>query len=283
MIRIKKGIYEEQWRQIDVSSERLDESIDFICANNIESIHICDLYYEARDIEFLKKCSSVKEVNLNSYILEDISAIYEMKNLKSIIINETPIPIDLSKIEGLEYVAADYKGIINIENSINLKSLYLTNYKPNPKCFNIDNLTNLENLEISYSNLSSLKGIEKLQNLKSLSLSYFKNLTDVNDIQYIDSLVMLRIEDSKKIKNLDVIQNLKKLKHLALCNDKELQTISFIKNLKLLDSCILVGTTILDGDMSYCMDIKHVEFDNKKHYSHRNEEFSKSNDIIEHL
>lgn len=276
---MKQGIYNKNWNCIEVKDDSIDTYIEFICKNEIESIHICDLYYTADNIDFLKRCPSVKEVNLNSYHIKNIDAIYASNNLISLIINEAPCKIELNRLLKLEYLATDYSDIVCIEELCFLKSLYLVNYNSKHKnLLDLKKLERLESLELVHSNVVSLDGIGALQRMKNLSIGYFKKLNDISDLKNNIKLQYLRIDDSPKIKDFSIIGNLKNLKSLALCDDKEMESIHFISDLHYLDSFIFIGTVVKDGIIFPCKKLKHVEFDNKKHYTNKNNEFPKEYD-----
>ena len=65
-----------------------------------------------------------------------------------------------------------------------------------------------------------------------------------------------------------VVGTIRPLIFLAINDSAEIQTLSFLKGLKLLRHFSFVGTNVKDGDLSACIGIDHVGFNNKRHYSH---------------
>lgn len=56
----------------------------------------------------------------------------------------------------------------------------------------------------------------------------------------------------------------------------EISTLNFLKGLKKLKHFGFAGTNIKNGDLSPCIGIEHVGFNNKRHYSHTYEELNPS-------
>jgi hypothetical protein len=65
------------------------------------------------------------------------------------------------------------------------------------------------------------------------------------------------------------------LSFLAINDSSEIGTLDFIKPLKKLKHFSFVGTNVADGDLRPCLNIEHVGFNNKKHYSHTFEGLAK--------
>lgn len=72
----------------------------------------------------------------------------------------------------------------------------------------------------------------------------------------------------KRLNNLDVLKSMKKLKKLHL-DEMILPNIDFVRDIKNLNYLSLVGTNILNGDISPAKDLDFVAIDNRKHYNYR--------------
>lgn len=137
----------------------------------------------------------------------------------------------------------------------------------------------LEDLELISSNITSLEGIEGLKKLSSLGLFRMRALTDIEAIQNLsENLISLEIEAAKNIQDFSPIGKVRSLVHLALNNCGMIPTIRFIKQLPHLSSMRFWDSTVVDGDVSPCIELEHVYFTNKKHYSHRLIEGPRIND-----
>ena len=109
-----------------------------------------------------------------------------------------------------------------------------------------------------------------------MEIAYGKKLYDISAIKELkETLTELRIDNCKKIDTYAHIKYLRELRSLALCNDNDIESISFIRDLCKLEQFIFVGTNILDGNLHLCERLKHVDFTNKKHYSHKTKDFTK--------
>ncbi|MFB7142946.1 hypothetical protein ACFCYN_25500, partial [Gottfriedia sp. NPDC056225] len=128
--------------------------------------------------------------------------------------------------------------------------------------------------ELSNSNVTSLNGINKFENLQNVELHYLNKLEEINNICSLTKLKTLRMENCKKVLINDDLACLTNLNELALINCGNIPSIKFIKNMNKLKKFIFPESIVLDGDISPCFGLEYVYFINKKHYSHKNNEFS---------
>ncbi|WP_341518349.1 hypothetical protein [Bacillus paramobilis] len=259
-----------------VSQKNLGECIEYINRFNISGVQISDMYYELEDINFLGECENITHLMLDNMFLKDVSSVYNLKNLKDLAIVESNYVLELDRVKNLENLSMYCdKKITGLQEMCTLKSLSLWKYNPkNRDLKELEKLRGLEYFKITQSKIDSLSGIESFRNLKSLQLYYLRTLKSLESLKYTsEKLTSLEIEMCKNIGGFCSIQYLESLEILRLLDCGDIPTIDFIKNLKELNCFSFVGSTVIDGDVSFCEGIEFVSFTDKKHYSHKNKEF----------
>lgn len=264
---------------IIIDNDNVAESIEYINQHNIKSVKV-DEDYQFENIDFLRSvCSNIESLSINNRFLKDFSGAYHLKNIKALAItNLRPsLTIDFERLSTIEDIYGEIPSKTKgLEGLRNLKSLGLWKYKPkNQNVEEFSNFQELTSLELIRSNINSLKGIDKLNKLNFLGLYYLKSLNDIEDIKFLPyNLSALKIENCKAIDNFDAIGHLKVLKELIVLDCGEIPSINFVRGLSQLNTLVFAGTNILDGDLSPCKEIDYVYFTEKKHYSHRLNDFT---------
>lgn len=264
------------------SRKSLEEHIAFIRDNNIKKAIVV-----AEDISFLKECSSLEylmifpSINSNDF---DYSPIYELKNIKWLqcettygIKNEKVANIDYAQFKKLKRLGVSgQEGNINVQKAKEITSLCF--YEGFPSSKNLDGFIpneSLKSLRIMQSPIQSLKGIEHSSCLTRLELSYNRKLVDISPLNNLsDTLVYLEINMCGKICDFSVLKELHNLEFLILKGSNTLQDISFIKGMPNLKNFELT-MNVEDGDLTCCEGLSYVRIKNRKHFSHKDNEFSK--------
>lgn len=262
---------------IVVESNRLDDYIKYINKHKICAIYICSLYYFDDNVDFLKECEHVEKINITSTCILNYYGLSYLEKLKVLLLPELKGIVDLNNNQYIEELSIEMnREILGLNKLKNLKTLRLWKYKPKSKNLTeLKDLKSIENLKISQSTIQSLNGCEELDKLKSLELSYLSKLESIEEINRINnSLKTLEFVSCKKIKDHECVECLSNLEVLAFNECGEIGSISFIKNMSNLESFVFMGTNIVDGDLSPCIGIKYVAFQDKKHYSHKYREFN---------
>jgi len=139
-------------------------------------------------------------------------------------------------------------------------------------------LINLESLDCTQTNLTSLGFLRDLPKLTTFEISYAPKLLDIDGLTYCKkTLTKLEIDHCKRIDNYEVLYSLPNLERLLISDSKEIPSIDFVSKMPKLQDFSFVGTAVTSGDLSLCARLKHVGFDNKKHYSHTYEELTRIN------
>ena len=263
-------------RIIVVETNRIDECVDYINANGINSVYLCDLWYNKKDIEFLQRIAFIDNLNISCPNIQDYDGLKCLSGLKKLIIGDVKSKLDLKNNLMLNELSIEMdKNILGLNELNNLKILRLWKYTPKSKSLiELSNLTSLKSLKISDSSIESFEGCEKLNKLEKLELSYLKKMCCIDELEKIkDTLKVLEFNSCKKITNHDYVSCLSNLEKLAFNRCSDIESISFINDLKKLKSFIFMETNICDGDLGACKDLEYVAFVNKKHYSHKLQDF----------
>ena len=164
-----------------------------------------------------------------------------------------------------------------LENSVKLKRLTISDYKSKVKDLSaLPSLNNLEHLSLIKTDITTLQGVERYSNLKKLEIFSASKLETIAALQGLSNILEeIQIEQCKKIKNYEALGKVKSLTKIILSESGELKSLAFVKELPQLEFISFWGTNVLDGNIKYCEGINYVGFDNKKHYTHKSEQFKK--------
>ena len=264
------------------SKKTLDEHIELV-----NKCHLKRAMIVAEDINFLRCCPSLEELDVYPSFNArdfDFSPLYDMPNLRKLVCGTMYGPeedrvsyIDYSRFTALEnLVVSGQNGHENVHLTKGLKFLAFENKQPTSKTLvGAFDGEKLEELSVSTSSICSLEGLENAKQLRSLTLAYNRKLVDISGITRVkDTLVHLDIENCGKITDFSPLSHLHKLESLRLVGSNVLPNLSFIRNMPHLRSLVF-RMTVSDGDLSVCLPIPYVSIQNKKHYSHKDKDFSK--------
>ncbi|EYE87140.1 hypothetical protein Q428_15030 [Fervidicella metallireducens AeB] len=281
-----------EYNTIFIEEKRINECINYINDNNIKSVCFSPRYYINADINFLRSCPNVDTVRIESMNI-DYSGLYNLNNLKALHSDNLftkgfRSELNLKEFSKLELLSIGNwnKNIKGLNECRSLKSLRLWKYKPESRDLQeLSRLNDLEVLVLTQSVLTSLKGCGELMKLQCLQLYYIKSLERIDELERIsNSLKNLRIEHCKNIKNHEYVTCLKNLVLLDFSECGEIPSINFIKEMGNLKTFTFVGTNIIDGDLSPCIGLGYVGFLDKKHYSHKFNDFKQEfDDGLQHV
>ena len=260
---------------VQIHENRLDEYVEFINTNNYTQVYINDLRYSMEHLDFLERCPQIEALQINSTCITDYSALYKLKNLNSLSLEEPQVPLNLTALESFTNLEELYiqwnKNITGFESFPNLKELYIWKYKP--KQNNLEELMPLQNLEklrITQGNINSLKGCSAFPKLKHLEINYLRNLEHIDEIENnAATLKYIEFDHCSKIKNHDYLRYLTELEMLILSSCGNIHNLQFIKELPKLKHLSFVDSNVVDGNLEPCIGIDFVGFNNKRHYSHK--------------
>jgi hypothetical protein len=259
-----------------INSDRLPECINYLYNSNLRFVTISSFqYYKAKDIVFL---FSLKDFLEGLSILDtyyDYNVVNELHQLKYLGIPDNGRDvIDLRNFPHIEMCSVTFsKRLQGLKSCSNLKSLTLTNYK-SKDLTTLPPMESLEHLSLIKTDITNLKGIEQFNNLKKLDIYSASKLETIKEIQTLsNSFEEIQIEQCKKIDDYEALGKIKSLKKIILSESGKTKNLAFIRELPQLEFISFWGTNVIDGNLEHLNGIQYVGFDNKKHYSHKVEQF----------
>tara|TARA_R110002033_G_scaffold170860_1_gene214517 strand:- start:2829 stop:3686 length:858 start_codon:yes stop_codon:yes gene_type:complete len=248
------------------SSMNEESIINYIIKNNIENLSFNQ--YDGFSSKDMKPYSNINAIKRLEIVLDNIESdqVVKFKNLMYLYMS-SPLKtkMDLSIFTKLQYLNLEWNTkILNLNTLDSLKSLTLRKYKGNP--VNLTKLKSIEELIFIQGNINSLNFISSLKKIKKLGLFYLKNILEIKPIKYVN-LEDLEIDSCKNIQYEDSLFFCKELRQLKISDSSSLPNLSFLTRLKDLKFLSFVGTNIEDGDITPCLNLNYVGFDNKRHYN----------------
>lgn len=269
----------KKWNNYDIiwlNSNNLEKDLRCYDVFNLDGVGI-DYYngYELNDIEFLSRNPKIKGVVILDGDKFDLSPIYDLINIEFVAIDQNNKGFDFSKFSNLFSISTSWnKEIVLPQKSRKLKELYLSKYKPHFRsCVELGGFPNLLKLDLVSPLLESLDGLEQLQNLNELSLSYCLKLKDISSIINIP-LKSLSLNHCKKI-NKYHFEKLNSLRKLYVLYCAPIKSLEFLYNMPEIELFSFCGTMLENGDLTPCLKLKRVGFNDNKNYSHRLSEIQK--------
>lgn len=270
--------YERERKTIVIDDKKFESYITYINDNQIKSIGLNGLYYHQTDVNFLEKCPHIEEVNINDSLIIDHSKLYSLKNLKVLSFDEPKKELDLSVFSNtLEKLYIEHnKHVKKIETCVNLIRLIIWKYKPESK--NLEGLINLKQLQelsIIQGNVTSLKGSRAFIKLVKLEICYLRNFKYIDEVENNSkTLQSITFDHCRKIENHSYVACLKELKTLHLSSCGDIKNLKFVSELPKLKHLTFIDSNVIDGDITPCVGIDWVAFNNKRHYNRTFEEIN---------
>lgn len=277
--------------RIPPSQKTLDEHIAFINEHQLEKALVI-----ADRIDFLPLCPSLQYLWIipsDSAPDEfDFSPLYQLPQIKYLkcetqygINKKNGGFLDYSKICGIQSLDIDYsKFDLHFERISSLKTLLLRHYGKRMSSLKDVLLSeNVDVLELSFCGFQSLGGIGVAKSMKVVHLEYCRGLEDISALEDVkDSLVSLNIINCPRITDFSVLSQLRNLEDLRLKGSNVLPNLSFLRQLPNLRTFVL-KMDVLDGDLKPCLNIPCVFCNDKKHFSHKNNDLPKNTEPGDNL
>ena len=267
-------------RQFMIDSKRLEECESYIRERHLTFIGINSfLGYEARDLGFLEGLSDFIEgltIPENHF---DTTVINELHHLKYLgFADNRTSYVDLSNFPNLSTLACEMSPrLLGLESCEQLKQLTLSSFRPKIRNLSeLPKLGSLKEINVFDTNIVSLDGIQKFSNLASVSIFKANQLENIDELGDLSNTISkVEIDKCKKISSYAILGHLQHLKRLIVLNSADIPSLDFVRHLPVLKFLSFVGTKIQDGDLSPCVGIDYVGFDDKNHYNMRFADFQK--------
>ncbi|GAF18463.1 hypothetical protein JCM19046_3039 [Bacillus sp. JCM 19046] len=247
---------------------------------NIRAISINEAFYSGSTLEFLKEIPSVTKLHIVSSKLMDFSALHYLPQLEQLLLDvDLKQPFDLTGLS-LKKLALNWsKDVRGIETLVHLEELRLSQYKPASYTLSeLKALSKLSVLELTGGSIRSLMGLDQFIHLRHLSLSLIKTLRTLSLTKEENQNVSeVWIEGCNNIEDLSDLHQLSEVRKLVLTQVGQVPSIQFITKMKQLTYFAFLESEIVDGDLTPCLGVNDVQFDEKAWYSHSNASFRKAN------
>lgn len=234
--------------------------------------------WRGSDISFLSELPelrSLKIIDLKISSIEPIHLLHKLEELKVITYCKTEIRF--SEFPYLKVCSLEWRPkATSLFDCESLKELFINRYSGKDTS-SFAKLINLESLSILNAPIENLFGLRSLRKLRYLRLANLKRIQSLGGIEDLTNLEELEVHTCRSIASITEIQNLIKLRKLYLNNDGDIESLRPLDKLEHLEAVIFYeSTNIVDGDLTPLLSLKNlaqVSFKNRKHYSHRREDF----------
>jgi len=240
--------------------------------------------WKGSDLSFLSRLPRLKLFEIFDFHIKDISPIHSLNDLKRLgVTTYCSTEIRFSAFPNLESCGLEWRPkAASLFDCGTLKSLFVNRYNGKDTA-PFGRLVNLESLGILNAPVKNLSGLCELKKLRSLRLANLKRLTSLAGIEELTNLEELDIHTCRAIGSIEEIGSLTRLRKLHLNNDGDIASLKPIEKLTALESVLFYeSTNIVDGDLSPLIrqkNLARISFQNRRHYSHRREDFGAAHSI----
>jgi Leucine-rich repeat (LRR) protein len=254
------------------------EMIDYLLANEVVELELnLGKGWRGTDLSFLEELPHLQSFEILASTISSAAPIHSLHGLRTLtVLTYCKSEIRFSAFPQLEECSLEWRPkAASLFECTTLRKLFVNGYKGKDVA-PFAELVNLESLAIMNAPVHKLHGLSALKRLRSLRLGGLRRLDSLAGIEGLTNLEELKVQTCRAIRSIEEVGSLSKLRKLELSNDGDIET---LKPLDKLDCLEVVGfvesTNILDGDLSpLCRkNLKRVSFQNRRHYSHRREDF----------
>lgn len=230
------------------------------------------------NLDFLSCCPWLKALKIIDFKIRSVEPIHVLHDLRTLeVMTYCQTELRFQAFPYLEDCALEWRQKAeSLFSCAGLKSLFVNSYSGRSLA-SFSNLKNLESLAVLNAPLESLDGIESLRKLHFLRLANLKKLRSLSGIECLTKLEELEVHTCRKITSIKEVASLINLRKLHLNNNGDIASLKPINAIDHLESVIFYeSTNIVDGDLSPLVlqaNLSHVSFKNRRHYSHKREEF----------
>jgi hypothetical protein len=275
-IQVEEGEY---GRRAVVTSAWSEKMTGYLLNNGITDLELNDgKGWYGNDLSFLTNLQQLISFKIIDQKISSVDPIHFLFNLRALeITTYCKTEIKFLAFPKLEHCALEWRSkAASLFDCATLKKLFVNRYD-GKDIVPFTRLVNLESLAILNAPVENLLGLSTLKKLRSLRLANLKRLTSLAGIEGLENLQELDIHTCRAIGSIEEISSLSQLQKLHLNNDGDIESLKPLDKLIGLKSVLFYeSTNILDGDLSPLkrqQNLSRISFQNRRHYSHRREEF----------
>lgn len=275
-ILIEEGSY---GKKASINTAWHNDFIKILNDSEIKELELNDgKGWSCNSLDFINNLPDLKALTIIDLKIENIEPIHFLKGLLKLeIITYCKTPLNFKSFPNLIECSLEWRrGSETLFELANLKTLFINNYdKKESNAFS--SFSKLEDLSILNSKTVNLEGVSQLGELKKLRIANLKYLNDLKGLEYLKQLEVLEIQKCKSVNDVSPIFLINRLNHLSLIDLGVIRSLKGIDNLTDLSTLLFYeSTNVEDGDLTPLFKLKKlkkISFQNRKHYSHKREEF----------
>jgi Leucine-rich repeat (LRR) protein len=275
-IQLEEGAY---GRRAVVASAWSAGMVGYLLDNGIVELELNDgKGWRGNDLSFLAELPQLRSLKIIDLRISSVDPIHFLSELRSLqVMTYCQTEIRFSAFPHLMECALEWRPkATSLFGCTALRKLFVDRYG-GKDVTQFATLVNLESLAILNAPVETLHGLSALKGLRSLRLANLKRLASLAGIGGLTNLEELEIHTCPAIGSIKEVSSLSRLKKLHLNNDGRIESLKPLANLNSLESVLFYeSTNIIDGDLSPLLrqrNLSRVSFQNRRHYSHRREEF----------
>lgn len=254
-----------------------------ISSNQVASLRLSrSMGWRSEDLSFLMHLPELRGLEIYDMSVRDISPMLKIRALEHIGLEcDQQLPLNFTEFGSLTHCylrwAPSMKSIVDVTS---MRRLNLVN-APFQDLRDLSPMTDLQSLKLTSRKTSSLEGIDRFDELTTLDLYACSALKELEPLATCcDELLTVSFDSCRQVDRIDILAGKQKLESLTLNNCGRIESLSPLENCDRLKHLFFTGDTkIADGDLSVLEKLpalKNVRFANRRHYSHKRADFSRS-------
>ena len=265
--------------QLVLQSSWSDEVARYMEEHGIRELYLNEEKgFRDKDVGFLSQVPDLEVLWIVHHTIQDISPIHVLHGLRSLKANTyCKTGIDFTQFPQLEHCYLEWRPQArSLFQCVTLQDLWINRYQ-GKDTDPFAALTNLVSLSLANAPVQSLAGLARLTQLRFLGLYRLLKLPSLHGIEKLERLEALEMNACRAVSSVEEIRGLRNLRRLQLIDMGPIQSLKVLEHLPALEEVLFYQSTdILDGDLSPVRNLpnlKKVSFQNRRHYTHRREEF----------
>lgn len=262
-----------------ITSSWSPQTTEYLRANNVRELELNYAKgWTGGNLSFLEELPQLRAFKIIDWEISSVEPIHFLHGLRLLeVMTQCKTPIRFAEFPQLLDCGLEWRARSDsLFSCATLKELFINRYrKKDLDAFSA--LVNLETLAILNAPVENLHGLRALKHLRQLRLGNLRRLTSLTGIEALTDLEELRIDTCPAISSIDEVASLIHLRKLFIDNSGQIESLKPLRELDHLESVGFVeSTNILDGDLSPLIlkkNLSRVSFQNRRHYSHRREDF----------